>query len=219
MAFCPRCGAETPQDARFCANCGQAFGEPSQQTSTQQYAPPPPPGVGLQPGAWRGQRIGLPQYGPNALADPGQRLVARIIDGVIIGVVFVVLVVLFLIPASVTTSVTNRTTGGTTTVGEPAAAFVVLGFIVPFAVFLFYEVGMIAVRGQTLGKMAMGIKVVRLADGQIPGWGPSFVRWIVPAAICFVPFLPLLDVLWLVWDENRQCLHDKAASSLVVRVR
>jgi hypothetical protein len=26
----------------------------------------------------------------------------------------------------------------------------------------------------------------------------------------------LLDVLWCLWDEERQCLHDKVASTVVV---
>jgi uncharacterized RDD family membrane protein YckC len=31
-----------------------------------------------------------------------------------------------------------------------------------------------------------------------------------------VSVLGLLDVIWCLWDEERQCLHDKVASTLVV---
>lgn len=34
--------------------------------------------------------------------------------------------------------------------------------------------------------------------------------------ISIVPWLGFLDPLWCLWDENRQCLHDKAADTIVV---
>jgi uncharacterized RDD family membrane protein YckC len=65
----------------------------------------------------------------------------------------------------------------------------------------------------------VGIHVLR-ADGLVPiGVGMAIVRVL---AIAFVSQLTcgiagLLDVLWPLWDERRQALHDKIASSVVVR--
>lgn len=78
-------------------------------------------------------------------------------------------------------------------------------------------------KGQTLGKMAVGIKVVQIEDEAKPSWGRAVIRWVVPALASFVPtvgsLLWLLIYLWIVWDPSRQGLHDKAARTVVLDVR
>lgn len=94
-----------------------------------------------------------------------------------------------------------------------------------------YEIAFIALRGQTPGKMATRIQVVRAEDlfqpewGRPPTWGSSFGRWAVPFLLglpaWFVPYvgeiLVLLCYLSLVWDRDRQGWHDKAARTFVVK--
>jgi uncharacterized RDD family membrane protein YckC len=82
-----------------------------------------------------------------------------------------------------------------------------------------YETALIALRGQTLGKMAVRIRVVRQDDGALPGWGPSLIRWFVPVAASIVPLGALVVYLWMLWDPRRQGLHDRAARTLVVGAR
>jgi len=67
--------------------------------------------------------------------------------------------------------------------------------------------------GQTLGKKAMGIKVVR-EDGKPLDYGTAIIRY-----ICyFVSTIPLLlGYLWIIWDEKKQGFHDKIARTLVVK--
>jgi uncharacterized RDD family membrane protein YckC len=70
-------------------------------------------------------------------------------------------------------------------------------------------------RGQTPGKSALGIRVISL-DGSGPiGYGRAFIRWIgrYVSAIVF-----LLGYLWMLWDKEKQCWHDKFASDVVVPV-
>ena len=90
------------------------------------------------------------------------------------------------------------------------------------AVGVVYEVTMIALKGQTLGKMAASIKVIRADNGLLPGWGKSIGRWIIPIILLFVPFigviLSLLVYVSLTWDKARQGWHDKAGGTLVVKV-
>lgn len=69
--------------------------------------------------------------------------------------------------------------------------------------------------GQTLGKMAVGVRVVSLADGGPIGHARAFGRWIgriVSGAAL------LLGYLWMLWDADKQTWHDKMADSVVVRV-
>jgi uncharacterized RDD family membrane protein YckC len=82
---------------------------------------------------------------------------------------------------------------------------------------------MLSRTGQTLGKMALKIRVANFSDGSVPG-SAGWVRAAVFAlpgilsAVCVGALFWLLNVLWCTWDQPyRQCLHDKAAKTVVVR--
>ncbi|MEW5934967.1 MAG: RDD family protein [Bacillota bacterium] len=99
---------------------------------------------------------------------------------------------------------------GMTEEGASAAAFV-LGVLFSPA----YSVLFTGLVGQTPGKMAVGIRVV-LADGRVPGVGRAFLREVVGK---FLSGLVLcVGYLWMLWDAERQCWHDKLAGTRVVRV-
>lgn len=96
----------------------------------------------------------------------------------------------------------------------------------------FYEIAFIAIKGQTPGKMATRIQVVRSDDlfqpewGRPPSWGQSLFRWGLPFVlglpVYFVPFgnlLAILCYLSLVWDRDRQGWHDKVARTFVVKTQ
>ena len=70
--------------------------------------------------------------------------------------------------------------------------------------------------GQTFGKRAVGIRVRAEGGGRV-GYGKALVRNLVARVIGLFPFVGLIDVLWPLWDDKNQCLHDKAASTIVVR--
>jgi uncharacterized RDD family membrane protein YckC len=84
-----------------------------------------------------------------------------------------------------------------------------------------YETMMIAMLGRTVGKLALGTKVVRLIDGGRPGWSEAVMRALVPLALSSIPrvgvFLGVLVYSLALWSPLRQGLHDKAAGTLVVR--
>jgi uncharacterized RDD family membrane protein YckC len=84
-----------------------------------------------------------------------------------------------------------------------------------------YETMMIALVGRTVGKIALGTKVVRLVDGGRPDWSESAMRALVPLSLGAIPrvgvFLGVLVYSIAMWNPMRQGLHDKAAGTLVVR--
>lgn len=179
------------------------------------YGPPPNPGS-YHPQAMTGWAItGTGQQ--LELASPGARLGARILDAVImvvvIGVLFLLGVAALLTPSSGDPVIDDEATISLAVF----VSFVALAAVVG----LLYEVVMIAVRGQTLGKMMTSIKVVRADNGLGPGWGKSIGRWIIPTVLAFIPavgwLLSLLVYLSLLWDSARQGWHDKAAGTLVVK--
>jgi uncharacterized RDD family membrane protein YckC len=69
-------------------------------------------------------------------------------------------------------------------------------------------------KGQTPGKMAVGIKVVN-ARGSIPGLGTAALREIPGKLVSSVVFC--LGYLWIIWDIKKQGWHDKVAGTYVVR--
>ena len=106
---------------------------------------------------------------------------------------------------------------------ESAAWLIVGGFGVV------YEVVLIALAGKTIGKVALGIKVVRLDDGDRPGWWSSIRRWSLPVALgCAASYTPgvsgfVLALLVLVsygsviWNPSRQAWSDMFAGTIVVK--
>ncbi len=149
------------------------------------------------------------------LAGLGSRLGARILDAIIVGVGIGILVVIG-VGGIVMSSLSD----------DDAAVFafiaLALGAVLLFLlVTLLYEVTMIALRGQTVGKMITGVRVVSTDNGGIPGWGKAIGRWLIlnlPAAIPNVGLLAVLLVyLSPTWDKKRQGWHDKVVSTVVVR--
>ena len=92
-------------------------------------------------------------------------------------------------------------------------------FVVPIVVGVAYEIVFVALKGQTPGKMATSIKIVRADNGGLPDWGVSAGRWIIPTIGYVLVVIPgLLVHASLLWDDRRQGWHDKAVKTLVVKV-
>lgn len=163
------------------------------------------------------------------VASIGVRLGARLIDGVLITLVYLVFSGIFLSSlAGSDISYSNDANGNLISTGGPGAGFFVsllVGLLLVFLITLAYEVVMIALRGATVGKQLLGVKVVRESDGQVPDWGPSLLRWIVPLAPAIIPFIGALGTLVVylspLFDSSgrNQGWHDKVAKTLVISTR
>jgi uncharacterized RDD family membrane protein YckC len=192
-----------------------AYGQPGYGAAS-----PPPYGAapyGQQYPAY-GAPGGVPGGTPGGLASMGKRFGARAIDAVLYGIVGTIaqsLIVGSLLTDPVTIDENGQLTGGT---GFFAGFFAYIFVVAIFGIL--YEVIMIALKGATLGKMAVGIKVVREADGGLPGWGPSALRWIIPQVAGWVSCGLGGIVVYLspFWDNagRQQGWHDKVAKTLVV---
>lgn len=69
--------------------------------------------------------------------------------------------------------------------------------------------------GQTIGKKAVGIRLVRLRDGQPVGPGLSIGRYFVHLLDAYSL---LLGYLWPLWDKKNQTFADKCLSTVVLKV-
>ncbi len=92
----------------------------------------------------------------------------------------------------------------------------VVTFMSPFIAYWVWWF-MLAPEGQTPIKRLLGMRVVT-ASGAPAGVGPMLLRSIIGQHVIgyIVPLYGLVNALWLLWDRDRQCLHDKVASTYVV---
>jgi uncharacterized RDD family membrane protein YckC len=86
--------------------------------------------------------------------------------------------------------------------------------VLPFAYFTFFHGN---ARGQTPGKRAVGIRVIRSQLGGSIGYGRALGRYTITAVFWFFVLPALFDYLWPVQDPEHQALHDKVVGSVVVR--
>lgn len=68
--------------------------------------------------------------------------------------------------------------------------------------------------GQTIGKMCCGLKVVN-THGEVISYRRALLRW---AGYILSSVIFYLGFLWVAVDRNRQGLHDKVASTYVIKI-
>ncbi|MEU1749497.1 RDD family protein [Micromonospora arida] len=93
-------------------------------------------------------------------------------------------------------------------------------FVVMLGLYWLYHVEYLKRGGQTLGKKVMKLRVVPLDPTRTLNRGMAGRRWVVQYLVgSLVPGGSYLDGFWQLWDKPwQQCLHDKFAETVVVRV-
>jgi uncharacterized RDD family membrane protein YckC len=84
-----------------------------------------------------------------------------------------------------------------------------------YPLFMLYYWLFIGFKGQTPGKMVVGIKVVN-AQGEIPGLGTAALREILGKFVSGAAFC--LGYLWIAIDKEKRGWHDSIASTHVFKV-
>ena len=105
-------------------------------------------------------------------------------------------------------------------IGELGGSLIGLSVIAMLALFV-YTLILLAREGQTLGKRAIGIRIVR-TDGERASLGRLIgLRYIAPGLVGAIPYVgwafSLANILWI-FGEERRCLHDHFADTMVVNV-
>jgi uncharacterized RDD family membrane protein YckC len=120
-------------------------------------------------------------------ANFGRRFVAWLVDTILLGIVFGVVYVLI----------------------DPVTANL-LSLVGGLAYYGYFEG---SASGQTVGKKALGIRVIDFRAGGPIGFGRGLLRYIgkvISSIPCFLGFL------WMLWDREKQTWHDKIATTVVV---
>jgi uncharacterized RDD family membrane protein YckC len=131
----------------------------------------------------------------------GRRVLATIVDVIIFSVFFWLLALVF---------GTTSAEGGSVafSLGALGSLIYIVGI---FAYYLFME----GYLGQTVGKMVLGIKVVREDNGEVPGLGGATIRTLL--RIIDGLFSYLVAFITVLISGKNQRLGDMAAHTLVVR--
>ncbi|WP_422737233.1 RDD family protein [Micromonospora sp. WMMD729] len=210
---------------------------PSPGPHPQGYAVPPQYGPpGYPPPHWS---TAPPAPSPPALSPAGQplagfgdRLLAWLIDTALASIVAMVLFMpIFLVLWwRMFREMTRTNPDGTFVEPDPATfltdfflplVLVEIGiFVVLLGLYWLYHVEYLKRGGQTLGKKIMKLRVVPLDPSRTLDRRMAGRRWLVQYLACsLVPGLSYADGFWQLWDKPwQQCLHDKFAATVVVKV-
>ncbi|MFJ2500631.1 RDD family protein [Streptomyces sp. NPDC087539] len=185
--------------------------------------PPPPPPPPYDPGPYGG---GGPYGGPDPLAgmpplaEPGKRILARLIDFLIISIP------LYLISlpwgGAVEMSDNNGNGSGVSDVfSQTYSGHQLVWSLIGLVVYVAYDTYFTHKDGRTLGKRLLKLRVAMLNDGRVPDTGASFLRAVVlwlPALLCCPCLWWLINIVLMFTDKPyRQGLQDKAAKTVVVQ--
>ena len=213
MTYCTNCGAANQPGAQFCTTCGHRFGGapevpaiPPMGTApiTPQTFSTTPPAPAVPAGALMGA-----QY-----ATWGERAIGYIIDQILVGAG---MGVLFLFAGMIMTALSGIGAHGLA--GGMCCMLLILFPVATLLVGIFNSVYLVSTRGASIGQGLMRLRVVD-SSGNLLTMGTAFIRLLARVALSFVPVVgPFLDLLWPLWDERRQTLHDKAVGSYVLKVQ
>jgi uncharacterized RDD family membrane protein YckC len=210
--------------------------QPSQPSQPSQYAAQPPqtnpyaaatpspyqaaPQVNPYGGgqAFPGSRAYVEQhFGP--IAGFGSRAGALIIDVLLSLLGFVPFIVgaVLLVAAAPEVDTYGSSVDGTANGGLALTGglLIFLGIVLIIAIQVWNRIFKMGRTGQSVGKKAMGIKLVNDSTGEPIGALQAFLRELLSAVINQAFYI---SYLWMLWDDNKQTLHDKIVHSTVIQV-
>ena len=132
------------------------------------------------------------------------RVGARVIDGFLLGIVqaFLALVIFGVFGAQFRPIVIAS---------EPVGLRVTFQLL-SYAIGFLYEVFFLHSRGATLGKMALGLQVVR-SNGESLGWGVCIARYFMNLVSALIL---LIGYIMAGFDSEKRALHDRVCDTRVV---
>jgi uncharacterized RDD family membrane protein YckC len=140
-------------------------------------------------------------------------VVGYLIDSLLVGAG---MLVLYLVLGSLFAMIAGGL--GSRAAGPMCCMMIVLFPLASLLVGFYNRVYLVAQRGSSIGQGVMKLKVVDI-HGNLLTMGTALIRLVAQVALSFLPLVgPLLDLLWPLWDEKRQTLHDKAVGSFVLKM-
>ncbi|QNE77073.1 RDD family protein [Streptomyces finlayi] len=198
--------------------------EPTPPSGDSPYGsvpPPPPPPPPYDPGRYGGQYGGVdPLAGMPPLAEPGKRILARLIDFLIISIPLYVISLPFGGAVDVTND--NGDEDFSSAFSNSYTGHQLLWSLIGLVVYVAYDTYLTKKDGRTIGKRLLKLRVAMLNDGRVPDTSSALMRAVVlwlPALLCCPCLWWLINIVLMFTDKPyRQGLQDKAAKTVVVTV-
>ncbi|MFE9726371.1 RDD family protein [Streptomyces sp. NPDC005794] len=184
--------------------------------------PPPPPPPPRDPYGGGGAYGGAdPLAGMPPLAEPGKRILARLIDFLIISIPLYLISLPFGGAVDVSSGDGNDDFGNT--IGNTYSGHQLVWSLIGLVVYVAYDTYFTHKDGRTLGKRLLKTRVAMLNDGSVPDTSSSLMRAVVlwlPALLCCPCLWWLINIVLMFTDKPyRQGLQDKAGKTVVVSTR
>lgn len=139
------------------------------------------------------ENTGTEQYDPHFLASRGKRLGAYLLDTLIYAGVYM-LAMFFS--------------------ASEELSMIVMGLGI--LAYLAAQVYFLTVSGQTMGKKALGIRIVKTDTGENGGFVTNvLLRGVVNGLLGIIPLYGLVDTLFI-FREDKKCIHDLIAGTQVI---
>ncbi|MFE4694252.1 RDD family protein [Streptomyces sp. NPDC056749] len=182
--------------------------------------PPPPPPPPNDPYGGGGPYGGAdPLAGMPPLAEPGKRILARLIDFLIISIPLYLISLPF--GGAVDVSDDGNDDFGNA-VGNAYTGHQLVWSLIGLVVYVAYDTYFTHKDGRTPGKRLLKMRVAMLNDGSVPDTSSSLMRAVVlwlPALLCCPCLWWLINIVLMFTDKPyRQGLQDKAGKTVVVTV-
>src|SRR3989339_163647 len=139
-------------------------------------------------------------------ATTWSRILAGFIDAIIVSIPIFILGFISGILMALLGAPSPSTNGSVSMIISVVVNLIGYGFMI------FYYIYFTGSKGQTLGKKAVKIKVVKESDNSVPGYGTAFLREIVGKFVSSLVFS--LGYFWVIWDSKKQGWHDKIAHTI-----
>lgn len=184
-------------------------------------APPPPydPGPYGGGGPYGGTD---PLAGMPPLAEPGKRILARLIDFLIISIPLYLISLPFGGAVDVGNNNANNNDFGNA-ISNSYNGHQLIWSLIGVVVYVAYDTYFTHKDGRTPGKRLLKMRVAMLNDGSVPDTTSSLLRAVVlwvPALLCCPCLWWLVNIVLMFTDKPyRQGLQDKAGKTVVVAVR
>ncbi len=138
-----------------------------------------------------------------------RRFAAFIIDVIVLGIVQAPINMVFGTSSSQVVQQGSNVSTNVNSGISGVAALISLIISILYWIVLQHKLG-----GQTLGKKALGIKVID-AQGNVPSMMTLFLREVVGKMISSL--ILFIGFLMIIWDAKKQGLHDKIAGTFVIK--
>jgi uncharacterized RDD family membrane protein YckC len=203
----PAAAVPLAAETRFCSECGRPYPLHDMVTIGAATICAQCKPLYMQRVREGGQPIGVRRY-----AGFWIRFVARILDSIIVGVVNLIVIIPLALVLGV--SFPAMAAGGDPSLLMAALfRFYALAGPVSLALFLAYEVYFLSSRGATVGKLALGLKVIRPDGGSI-STGRAAGRYFAYLLDSFIPFA--IGFIIAGFDSEKRALHDRIADTRVI---